>query len=178
MDHPQLDEKLVAAAEEFATNRHNATGRLYGDQPYISHVQKVVDVARSYLHLVPEKRQTAALIACWCHDLLEDTETQYRELRTLFGYKAAEVIYAVSDELGRNRKERALKTYLKILANPLAMFVKLCDRIVNMEFSKQNSSRLHDMYKREFRQFEYVLCTEDAFSRYEAMWARLQEFNV
>jgi len=41
----------------------------------------------------------------------------------------------VTNELGKNRKERSEKTYPKIASCRLSTFVKLCDRIANAKFS-------------------------------------------
>jgi hypothetical protein len=48
---------------------------------------------------------------------------------------AADIIYAVTNDKGKNRKERAgVKYYEGIRKTPGAVFVKLCDRIANVQY--------------------------------------------
>jgi hypothetical protein len=66
------------------------------------------------------------------------------------GQDAADIIYAVTNEKGKNRKERANDKYYEGIRNtPGAVFVKLCDRIANVQYSKMTGSRMFEMYKKE-----------------------------
>ena len=69
----------------------------------------------------------------------------------------AEIVYAVTDELGRNRKERKEKTYPRIAANKDAIAVKLCDRIANVQESSKTNHRLYKMYQKEQADFKAAL---------------------
>lgn len=92
--------------------------------------------------------------ACFLHDTLEDTETTYNELKKHFGQYIAELVYAVTDELGRNRKERKAKTYKKIRKFGIdAVLLKLCDRIANVENAIQTNNAIIKMYQREHKYF-------------------------
>jgi (p)ppGpp synthase/HD superfamily hydrolase len=97
------------------------------------------------------------LAAAWCHDLLEDTALNYNDLKGVIGERASDIVYDVTNELGKNRKERAEKTYPKIAKNPLAIRVKLADRIANMEFSKQSGSGMFEKYCKESDSFHDAL---------------------
>lgn len=57
----------------------------------------------------------------------------------------AEIVFCVTNEQGRNRKERIKRTYPKIRNNRWAQFVKLCDRIANVEHSLETKSRMFDV---------------------------------
>ena len=60
----------------------------------------------------------------------------------------------MSNEKGKNRKERANdKYYAGIRATKGAVFVKLCDRIANVQYSKMTKSRQYEMYKKENADF-------------------------
>jgi (p)ppGpp synthase/HD superfamily hydrolase len=66
------------------------------------------------------------------------------------GQEAADIVYAVTNDKGKNRKERAgERYYLGIRNTPGAVFVKLCDRIANVQYSKMTKSRMFEMYKKE-----------------------------
>ena len=58
-----------------------------------------------------------------------------------FGHEVAELIYAVTSELGRNRAERNKKTYPKIQGNFYATALKLADRIANVEYGMANGGK-------------------------------------
>lgn len=88
------------------------------------------------------------------HDLIEDTRLTYNDVRDKLGYEAADIIYAVSNPKGRNRKERNSEEYYRgIRETRGAVFVKLCDRIANVQYSKMMGSRMFEMYLNENNAF-------------------------
>lgn len=115
----------INIAREFARIRHG--DQKYGTHPYIKHLDDVFNVAFD-LGMSHDIQ-----VASYLHDLLEDTDTKYAEIKNQFGAYVAEIVFDVTDELGRNREERRKKTYPKILANADAVCLKMCDRIANVE---------------------------------------------
>lgn len=88
--------------------------------------------------------------ACWGHDLIEDTRASYNDVKSKLGSNAADIVYAVSNEKGRNRAERGNSKYYEGIRNTSgAIFVKMCDRIANVQYSKMTKSRMFEMYKEE-----------------------------
>jgi (p)ppGpp synthase/HD superfamily hydrolase len=82
--------------------------------------------------------------------LIEDCRVSYNDVKEQLGQEAADIIYAVTNEKGKNRKERANDKYYEGIRNtPGAVFVKLCDRIANVQYSKMTKSRMFEMYKKE-----------------------------
>lgn len=161
-----MDESnLLVVAKEYAIKKHS--GQLYSGHKYQHHLIGVLNMANKFIHLVNEKNRENIFIACWCHDLIEDTDTSYNDLKNKFGTIVAEIVYNVSNELGRNRKERNLKTYSKISNNYLAKFLKLCDRIFNVSFSKTENDDMYGMYKDEYETFKYFLKRKNEL---EEMW--------
>jgi len=70
----------------------------------------------------------------------------------------ADIIYAVSNEKGKNRKERANDKYYEgIRQTEGASFVKICDRIANVQYSKMTGSKMFEMYKKENEHFKNVV---------------------
>lgn len=135
--------------------QHDDTNHMYDTYlPYSFHLRMVSNVAKDYIHLLPKNLQVPAILAAWGHDLIEDTRVSYNDVRKELGYDAAEIVYAVSNEKGKNRKERANEKYYKgICETPAATFVKLCDRIANVQYSKMTKSRQFEMYKEENENF-------------------------
>ena len=142
-------EKTIRQAEKFATRNHGLQD--YDGFPYDVHLDKVVDVLKRFGY------SGHYLIAGYLHDILEDCPVSYSDIKKLFGEQVAEIVYCVTDELGRNRKERKEKTYPKIRSNQDAIIVKLADRIANVEHSIQMEHRMNDMYIKEYKDFKYNL---------------------
>jgi hypothetical protein len=98
--------------------------------------------------------QDACLRATWGHDLIEDCRVSYNDVKNHLGQEAADIVYAVTNEKGKNRSERANDKYYEGIRNtPGAVFVKLCDRIANVQYSKMTKSRMFGMYKKELDSF-------------------------
>jgi (p)ppGpp synthase/HD superfamily hydrolase len=140
---------IVQRAREFATKAHGQ--QLYGDHPYIYHPEQVRDVLLRYGHVDPEMLAAALL-----HDVIEDTPVNYNDVKAYFGRWVAELVYAVTDELGRNRRERHSKTYPKTADLREAVVLKLADRIANVEFSiAVNDAKRLFVYKTEQEDFDF-----------------------
>ena len=110
--------------------------------PYEKHLDDVVTIL-NYFNYTGK-----FTIAGWLHDSIEDGAISYNKINNYFGEEIAEIVFAVSDELGRNRKEKKAKTYPKIKANPDAIIIKLADRIANIEHGGKI-----DMYRTEYQDF-------------------------
>ena len=92
--------------------------------------------------------------AIWAHDTIEDTRENFNSVSKHLGQDAAEIVYAVTNEKGKNRAERANeKYYAGIVATPGAVFVKLCDRIANVQYGKMTGSSMYEKYSKENAHF-------------------------
>ncbi len=137
----------ISEARDFAILAH--AGQRYSDEvPYATHLAMVVTVLARFGYTDP-----AMVCSAWLHDSIEDTNTSYNDIANKFGNEVAERVYAVTSELGRNRKERNAKTYPKLrTAMPQARALKLADRIANVEYGLANLGK-NDMYAREHADF-------------------------
>lgn len=136
-------------AKLFAESRH--AGQTYGKTlPFIHHPTMVVATLKRF-----GITDQWILAAGWLHDILEDTPTTRSELVSYFGGEVDKLVWAVTDEQGKNRKERKTKAYAKIVeVGPRALIVKLADRIANVEHSIiNNDSKMVGMYLSEARAF-------------------------
>lgn len=137
--------------------QHESTNHMYDAYlPYEFHLRMVAKVAEKYIELIPDSNdgETAlrdtVLLAAYGHDLIEDTRVSYNDVKENLGLGPADIIYACTNEKGKNRKERANDKYYEGIRNTRgAVFVKLCDRIANVQYSKMTGSRMFDMYKKE-----------------------------
>lgn len=143
----------------------------YGDiYPYSFHLNRVEAVALRFGF-----RSRIVRIACQGHDLGEDAgATRETLLAAGFPVRSVSIIMCVTDEPGETRKERKLLTYPKIKSDRLAILVKLCDRIANVEFAlSQPQGGKSRMYRNEHAEFERQLRDRND-SQLEPLWKHLE----
>jgi (p)ppGpp synthase/HD superfamily hydrolase len=132
----------------------------YGDKPYFYHLEQVVNVLREF-----DYESETFLIAGYLHDVLEDTSLSYSKLDKQFGTFIADIVYDVTDELGKNRYDKKKLTLPKTAQNKDAIIVKLADRIANIRMGGKV-----DMYRKEYKEFKFWLYKADHADK---MWAEL-----
>jgi (p)ppGpp synthase/HD superfamily hydrolase len=114
----------------------------------------VNNVYEDFQHLLDEELNDYCGKAVWAHDTIEDTRVSYNDVKNQLGDEVADIVYAVTNDKGKNRKERAGDKYYEGIRNtPGAVFVKLCDRIANVQYGKMTKSRMFEMYKKENSEF-------------------------
>lgn len=158
---------LIREAEvmKFVQENHNPN-QLYGDYPYFFHLYQVNAVAKEFGF-----NDENILLATFLHDVLEDAAVSFNDIVKLTNRETAEIVYAVTDELGRSRKEKHEKTYPKIKMNEKATVVKLCDRLANVRFSIATKGKL-DMYLKENYEFIEAIFNEKYISTFP-LWLEL-----
>ena len=156
---------------DWCIDRHRQTNHFYDQYlPYEFHLRMVYQVFKDYEHLLDnnihyfgegalsefrgsKKRVTlryACELAVWGHDLIEDARASYNDVCDKLGEAPANIIFAVTNMRGKTRAERANAEYYRgIRETPGAVFVKLCDRIANVQYSKLTKSRMFEMYHSE-----------------------------
>lgn len=177
MGYFQLKRCDLDLAPDWAKTKHNEINHKYGGYlPYAYHLRLVVSVAQKYISLVPEEDRELVIAACWLHDTLEDCHISYNDIKKTFGTDLAELVYALTNEKGRTRKDRANDAYYKgIRDTKYAVFIKLCDRFANALYSCMFGSSQFEMYKGEQSHFEKSL----RGAQYSQMWSDLNNlFNT
>lgn len=143
-----------AAARAFAEQAHG--NQRYGSHPYVYHLAAVRQVLRDF------SVDGEVGVAAWLHDAIEDTDATHDYLRARFGEHVADLVYAVSG-FGATREEQREDYYRKIVALGLqAAWLKLADRIANVEESSRTSRRLFTMYRAEQPGFEDMIARTQA----------------
>lgn len=152
-------------AKFYASIKH--AGQTYGGLPYTHHLAAVDAVGTRFgfaqygaIHAIDERA------ARWLHDVMEDCGVKRKEIAELFGDRVAELVWAVTNEPGENRKIRGALTYPKIRSVEGAVALKLDDRIANVE----HGGKLVDMYQKEYEDFRRALYTP---GECDARWAHL-----
>jgi (p)ppGpp synthase/HD superfamily hydrolase len=162
---------ILDKARLFAEFHHNSTNHKYDGYPYTYHLDMVFKVAEKFIHLVPQDKRNIVLSACCCHDTIEDCRVTYNDVKSELGEEIADIVYALSNEKGKTRKDRANEKYYQgIRETEFATFVKMCDRIANIQYSYSVRSRMSDMYKKETPTFINSIYDE----RYSEMFEYLE----
>ena len=159
---------IVETTKIFAFNAHKSVNQLYDNHPYEFHLKMVASFGEKFIYLIPEKDRDDVIAGCLAHDLIEDANKTYNDLVKATNRVVAELAYACTNNKGRNRAERANDAYYEGIRNTkYATFVKLCDRIANVQYSLENKSRMVDLYLKENDHFKKMLYVE---GEYEDMW--------
>jgi len=166
----------VAAAEikQAAHDLHASVGQTYGDNlPYSVHLDMVDAAVADFADGVCQRAEDVLPLwfGAYFHDSIEDARFTYNDVRRMAqrymdgqqAFMAAEIVYALTNEKGRNRAERANeKYYAGIRATPYAPFVKLADRLANMRFSSagtdEGNRRMCRVYRDELPHFLQAIC--------------------
>jgi guanosine-3',5'-bis(diphosphate) 3'-pyrophosphohydrolase len=157
----ELEKKAFDLAKVFHQNQK------YGNEPYTKHLEDVVAVLKKF-----GITNSCLLAAAWLHDAVEDTPLTLEKVEEEFGNDVASLVYAVTTEPGKNRKERNAKTYPKIKSRNEAIYLKLADRIANVQASLENNIKKLKMYQNEFSDFKMALKQPGVA---DEMWSFLEE---
>jgi len=166
-------EVLYPKAVDWAIDAHKE--QKYGNDPYSHHLKDVQAVLMRFGFSPDKDDQSKRLcIAAWLHDIIEDTNVTYEDVSREMGKEIADLVFAVTNEPGKNRKERHEKTYPKIKSHPEAIILKLADRIANTEASVRQFfvNDLFGMYHKEWANFRSKLKTDGIA---DEMWAHLDK---
>lgn len=164
-EHQKTIDEIRQAAHEL----HASVNQTYdGDKPYGFHLDMVAATVFEYGHLVcdDEKDLLPLLFGAYFHDSIEDARLTYNDvtkqaLRWMDEQQAltaAEIVYALTNDKGRTRAERAGERYYQgIRETPYAPFVKLADRRANITYSCQGhgeaNAHMREVYKKELPHF-------------------------
>lgn len=157
----------------YAQKCHVDTNHLYDGSPYFYHLQSVAAIAERFIDYLPAELKEAVLAAAWCHDTIEDTRQTYNGVKTVIGETAANIVYAVTNEKGKNRKQRANEKYYSEMKDiPGAVFVKLCDRLANIIHSSHSQSSMLSAYRKEDAFFRDMLFD----GQYTTLWEEMNRY--
>lgn len=165
----QKYDDTIAKIRESAHKLHDGVNQTYGDNlPYGYHLDMVANDVCDFGHLVCvcEDDVLAMIFGAYYHDSIEDARLSYNDvMRTAQlvmkqekAVMATEIVYALTNDKGRTRSERAgEKYYSGIRETPYAPFVKLCDRLANITYScsgvDSSNIRMKEVYKNEMPKF-------------------------
>ena len=137
--------------------------------PYAFHLKLAASYVTRFGHLViNDVAEIQTLYAAiYFHDSLEDARLTYNDLTKVFQKLnaegcninvevATEAVYALTNDKGRTRAERAGEKYYEGIRNTrFAPFLKMCDRLANLRYSTLFGikSRMAEVYEHEHPHF-------------------------
>ena len=159
----------IKEIRQAAWDLHRSVGQTYGNiLPYGHHLDMVADGIRrfGYLVAVEENDVLPLMFSAYYHDSIEDARQTYNDVMKTArrwmsdeqALMATEIVYALTNDKGRTREERAGERYYAgIRETPFAPFVKLCDRFANVAHSCSSNDahnlRMKEVYSREMPHF-------------------------
>lgn len=129
--------KFVNDAIDFANKKHEGQKRKSGE-PYFIHPLETA------IYLLEWKMDIDTVIGGIFHDLIEDTETTWEEIKEKFNETIADLVKIVSKVSLFSKKNRSnndysedenkynIQLFLSISDDPRAIIIKLADRLHNM----------------------------------------------
>ena len=143
-NYRESDHDLIIDAFNYASDGHNNQKRLSGES-YITHPLQVAHYL-SNLNL-----DTETIIAAFLHDLIEDTEVTYNDIKKKFGKEVADIVDGVTkiDKINYNSKEEAKADAIRKMVIAMSkdirvLILKLADRLHNIE-----TIQYHNEWKQE-----------------------------
>lgn len=150
----KITSDFVQKAKDYAIDCHNKVNHTYDGQPYSIHLNGVYNFAYQYQHLVDIDNRENFLAAAWCHDVIEDCRETYNDVLKATNKEVAELVYALTNEKGKTRDQRANdKYYSDMRLVKGAPLLKMCDRLANYNYSLMTNSRMADIYTNENDRF-------------------------
>ena len=143
-NYQESDHDLIIDAFNYASDGHKNQKRLSGES-YITHPLQVAHYL-SNLNL-----DTETIIAAFLHDLIEDTEVTYNDIKKKFGKEVADIVDGVTkiDKINYNSKEEAKADAIRKMVIAMSkdirvLILKLADRLHNIE-----TIQYHNEWKQE-----------------------------
>lgn len=146
---PEIADK-VGEAWEFCLTKHRDQKRKYTGIPYSQHCENVKDILTEF-----GITNSDMLCAAYLHDVIEDTNTEFKEIYDKFGYQTGDLVFWLTDisrpEMG-NRELRKHLDRLHLWAAPYeAQIIKCADCIDNARDIQFNDPDFAVVYNREMR---------------------------
>lgn len=168
--------KTIGRIKAVAHEVHAAVNQHYDKVlPYSVHLDSAAEIVMRYAWEICDEAEDILPIVfgAYMHDSIEDARLTYNDVtsiaRTIMNekqaYTAAEIVYALTNEKGRTRAERANDKYYEgIRSTPYAPLCKMADRLANVSYSTGHLSckqkNMKDVYTREMRHFLKSLVVE------------------
>ena len=180
--YKEHDAKQIDAIRLAAHELHQSVNDTFAsDLPYGFHLDMVVENISCYGHLLCACQADVLplFFAGSFHESIENARLTYNDVMMTArqwmteeqALMATEIVYALTKEKGRTRDEQENDIYFEgIRHTPYAPFVKLCDRLANVNYfcsvdSGGDGSKLREIYKSEMHAFLSAISSDSTDPR-------------
>jgi (p)ppGpp synthase/HD superfamily hydrolase len=126
--------ELYIKACRFAAQAHRGQLIPSSDLPYLLHLNLVSMEILAALSAEAGHDGDLAVTCALLHDTIEDTDTTYAQIESLFGTKVADGVAALSKNLDLEKSQQLADSLDRIASQPTEIWmVKLADRITNLQ---------------------------------------------
>lgn len=176
LNNHYYNSEIVMKSKEYAVACHKNVNQFYDGQPYSIHLDLVAFYSIKFSYILEKMTNydtiCSIIASSYTHDLIEDTRETYNDVLNNTNKIIADITFAVTDEKGRNRNERKNeKYYRELLDTPFATYIKICDRLANVYYSKNNGHKMLKVYLNEHQNFKTKLYKEE----YNVMFDELEK---
>lgn len=128
--------KKITKALDYASQKHIKQKRKNKEEtPYINHLIDVMDILVQ--HKVKSKK---AIVGAILHDVIEDTDGNYKEIENIFSKKIADIVLECSDDKTLPKVDRKIKQIEEASKKSKnAKLVKIADKISNIKSLKNEA---------------------------------------
>lgn len=141
----------LKAFSDFARAAHDAANCEYDGKNYYTHVSMVEGGIDKYeTAFLKISDYFIARKGASGHDLIEDAQLSFNDIKEASSKRVARVILAVTDVHEENRLLRHLFTMGKTVKDYIAIIVKMADMRANGKYSKENGSSMYKKYVEEY----------------------------
>lgn len=144
---------------EFAEKAHDTAGCTYGDnnESYIKHLDMVYRWLLMHPRVLKLNNDFGNVcMAAYTHDLIEDAQQTYNDIKKISNKEVADITLAVTDVHEKNRMLRFLATAPKTLNDYRALILKLCDIAANASYGKLQQSSMYKKYQKEWKYKRFI----------------------
>jgi (p)ppGpp synthase/HD superfamily hydrolase len=164
---------LFEVFSSYIHKAHATAKNRYGSHTYSYHLKAVDKIIKQFIYYIPISKRDIVRCGGIGHDVIEEARQSYNDVKKVSNKEIAELVFVLTDLRGRTREERHSGEYYKcIKETPYATFIKLADRISNIEESINTNSRFLKKYKTEHKEFKNSLYKK---GEYDKMWEYLED---
>jgi (p)ppGpp synthase/HD superfamily hydrolase len=128
------DRDLYIKACRFAAQAHQGQLVPGSELPYLLHLNLVSMEILAALNAEAERDGDLAVQCALLHDTIEDTDTSYEQISTIFGISVADGVAALSKNPDLEKSQQLADSLDRIKRQPIEIWmVKLADRITNLQ---------------------------------------------
>lgn len=143
---PSAGAPLWQEAASFAARAHRFQVRKDERTPYVAHVVRVAMTVRQ----VFDHADPATIAAALLHDTIEDTTTDYEDLRERFGAEVAELVAHLTKNMALPEREREREYDERLARGPWkARLIKMADVFDNLSESRTKNDAAHRRKQRK-----------------------------